>query len=252
MTKEEFFLILLIWCGLAAVSFVVLLFMPAPYGRHSQKKWGPTINGTLGWFIMEFPSAITYAWFFFIGNNSTNFFSIMFLVMWEIHYLHRALIFPLRRRDTMSPMPLYVVLMGMFFNVINAFLNSYWINELSSGYPEEWFFDITFIIGISLFVIGFLINFNADERLLKLKREGDRGYKIPKGGFYKYISCPNYFGEIMEWIGFAIATWSPAALTFAIWTCANLVPRALSHHKWYQEYFGEYPKERKAIVPFIL
>jgi protein-S-isoprenylcysteine O-methyltransferase Ste14 len=66
---------------------------------------------------------------------------------------------------------------------------------------------------------------------------------------YRWISCPNYFGEIVEWIGWAIATWSLAGLAFALWTAANLAPRAHSHHQWYRESFADYPQERKALVP---
>ena len=77
-------------------------------------------------------------------------------------------------------------------------------------------------------------------------------YKIPKGGLYEYISCPNYFGEIIEWVGFAVMTWSLPGLIFAMWTIFNLVPRAISHHKWYNQKFKNYPKSRKSIVPFII
>ena len=67
------------------------------------------------------------------------------------------------------------------------------------------------------------------------------------------ISCPNHFGEIMEWLGFAIIVWNIGALSFALWTAFNLIPRSLNHHKWYNNYFGNYPKKkRKAVIPFIL
>ena len=75
---------------------------------------------------------------------------------------------------------------------------------------------------------------------------------VPQKGLFKYISCPNFFGEIVEWLGFAIMTWSPAGLAFFLWTFFNLVPRALSHHKWYKRTFKDYPSERKAVFPFIL
>ena len=58
-------------------------------------------------------------------------------------------------------------------------------------------------------------------------------------------------GEILEWVGFAIMTWCLPGLIFAIWTMANLIPRASAHHKWYRNEFGDYPKDRKAIIPFI-
>jgi hypothetical protein len=46
--------------------------------------------------------------------------------------------------------------------------------------------------------------------------------------------------------------WSLPALSFAIWTAANLAPRALSHHAWYRARFADYPKQRRALIPFML
>jgi len=74
---------------------------------------------------------------------------------------------------------------------------------------------------------------------------------IPHRGLFKYISCPNYFGEILEWTGWAIATWSIPGLAFAVFTFANLAPRAFSNHNWYKEKFSNYPEKRKALIPFI-
>ena len=62
---------------------------------------------------------------------------------------------------------------------------------------------------------------------------------------------PNYLGEIVVWSGWALATWSLPGLAFAVWTIANLAPRARSHHTWYQETFPDYPAERKALVPWM-
>ncbi len=70
--------------------------------------------------------------------------------------------------------------------------------------------------------------------------------------YLELSSCANYFGEILEWTGFAIACGGMAPLSFWIWTCANLIPRAIATHKWYHNKFGSsYPKSRKAIIPFI-
>ncbi|XP_059298253.1 steroid 5-alpha-reductase DET2 isoform X2 [Lycium ferocissimum] len=98
---------------------------------------------------------------------------------------------------------------------------------------------------------GMVVNVWADGVLLGLKSEGV-GYKIPRSGLFEYVSSPNYLGEIVEWLGWALMTWSWAGLAFFVYTCANLVPRAVSNHKWYLEKFGEdYPKNRKAVFPFL-
>ena len=76
----------------------------------------------------------------------------------------------------------------------------------------------------------------SDTILLNLRSE-NKGYQIPNGGFFKYVSYPNYFGEILEWIGFAILTWSFSGLSFALWTISNLLPRSIKHHNWYKKEF---------------
>ena len=53
-------------------------------------------------------------------------------------------------------------------------------------------------------------------------------------------------------MAFALMTWSLAGLSFMIWTMANLVPRAIKGHQWYHDKFESYPKNRKAIFPFII
>lgn len=65
------------------------------------------------------------------------------------------------------------------------------------------------------------------------------------------MSCANYFGELVEWTGYAIMTQSPAAVLFALWTAANLVPRARTHHRWYLQNLKGYPTNRRAILPFL-
>lgn len=252
MTHEIFYTIILVWCAIAILSFFALLFIPAPYGRHNTKEWRYSINGAIGWVLLEFPSAIAFLFFYLAADDPTDFFSLFFLLLWEAHYFHRSFIFALRRKEAAKPMALVIVISGIIFNLINGSLNGYWLYFISPGYPKSWLYNPQFIIGVALFFIGFGINFVADEQLLKLRRAGGYRYGIPNGLLYRYISCPNYFGEIIEWLGFALATGSPAAYAFVLWTCANLIPRALSHHQWYKKQFLDYPEERKAVIPFIL
>ncbi len=106
-------------------------------------------------------------------------------------------------------------------------------------------------MGVVLFLAGFAVNQHSDAILRRLRAPGDTGYRIPRGGGFGLVSCPNYSGELVEWLGWAILTWSPAGLVFFLWTAANLVPRARSHHRWYHEHFPDYPLERTSVVPFL-
>ena len=107
------------------------------------------------------------------------------------------------------------------------------------------------LLGVVFFLGGAAINISADVLVQQQRDASSDRYIVPVGGLFRWISCPNYLGEILEWIGWAIATGSLAGLSFAIWTVANLAPRAYAHHRWYQQKFPNYPGARKALVPYI-
>ena len=79
-----------------------------------------------------------------------------------------------------------------------------------------------------------------------------RPVQDPTGGAYRWFACPNYFGEIVEWFGWALATLVAGGLAFAVYTTANLTPCALDHHCWHRKHFPDCPPSRRALVPFII
>ncbi len=240
------------WTLAAVLLFPILLKITAPYGRHASNKWGPMIDNRLGWFLYESPSLIIFVTLLLTGGKSfTSPLWILFSI-WTLHYIHRSIIFPLRTHTRGKKVPVMIVFSAIFFNTINAGLNGYWLGYVGPDYPDTWLTDPRFIIGAIVFITGLLINQFADKKLISLRKGGKTGYFIPRGGLFNYISCPNFFGEIVEWTGFAIMACNFPALSFAVWTAANLIPRALSHHRWYKEYFKDYPKSRKAVVPFVV
>jgi len=235
----------------AVCVYISLQFVSAPYGRHARSGWGPTVPSRLGWIVMEAVAAIALLYFFFRQRPTMTPTLWVLLGLWELHYINRSFIYPLRMRTRGKTNPLTVVLMAMAFNTWNGYLNGHWLGVHATEYTTAWMTQPNFIAGLALFVIGFAINIQSDEILLRLRRGTDSGYSIPRGGLFHYISCPNYFGELVEWCGWALMTWSPAGLVFALWTAANLVPRARSHHRWYREQFADYPPERRAIIPWV-
>ncbi|MGD2039217.1 MAG: DUF1295 domain-containing protein [Anaerolineae bacterium] len=246
-----FGILLLGWFALAAGMAIVLSVVTAPYGRHVRRGWGPTMGNRLGWVIMEAPAPLVFGFCFVGGTYRSGLTAWVFLLMWQAHYVHRAFIYPFSLHSTQARMPLLIVVFGFVFNGLNGYLNGRWLFTFSGGYPDRWLADPRFVLGLLLFVAGYVINRRADGTLRRLRQEMDHGYGIPHGGLYRWISCPNYFGEIVQWSGWALATWSLPGLAFAVWAAANLAPRAQSHHRWYQEHFAEYPPERKALVPGV-
>ena len=76
--------------------------------------------------------------------------------------------------------------------------------------------------------------------------------ELPATVMFLYVSCPNYLGELLEWAGWALATWSLGGLAFFVYTAANLVPRARSNHRWYRGRFEDYPESRRAVIPGLI
>ena len=252
MTEETFYWgLLYCYIGLATLTAVSLLFITAPYGRHSRSGFGPRLPSRLGWGLMEAPAALLPIALLLSSPRRTDPVALAFLVIWELHYINRAFVFPFRMRGG-AAMPVMVPLMGLVFNLGNGYLNWRYLTTFGPAYPASWLVEPRFLFGVFLFAAGMVINQHSDWILLNLRRPGETGYKIPRGGLYRFVSCPNYFGECLEWAGWAVLTWSLPGAVFLIWTAANLIPRALSHHKDYLRRFPEYPTERRAVIPFLL
>ncbi|MBV9990311.1 MAG: 3-oxo-5-alpha-steroid 4-dehydrogenase [Alphaproteobacteria bacterium] len=239
----------LAWMALAVALVPLQLFVTAPYGRHVRGGWGPRISNRLGWLAMESVSLVVFAALFLIGPAHKSASAWVFFAAWVAHYVNRALVFPWRLRGRDKTMPLAIAGSAALFNTVNAGLNGVTLGWIA--YPESWLADPRFVLGLALFICGAALNLWADGRLMRL-RTPQADYALPRGGMFERVSCPNHLGEILEWSGFALRCWNLAALSFAIWTAANLIPRALSHHRWYEARFPAYPPARKAVIPWLL
>jgi len=239
----------LIWIIIGILLFPVLIKNKVPYGRHTSQKWGITISNKIGWILMELPALLVCPIYYIFYNSNLYTINTLFILLWVLHYFNRTIIYPLRIKTKGKRMPLIIAALALFFNVINGLINGYYLSN--TNYVEINYYVLLF--GFIIFFTGLIINIRSDNKLigLRLKNEENK-YVIPNGELFNYISCPNFFGELVEWLGFAIITVNLGSLSFFIWTFINLVPRAISHHKWYKDNFKDYPKNRKAIIPKLL
>lgn len=240
-----------LWAAGSLPILFATLQHTAPYGRYRRDGWGSTIPAVSAWIGMEAVSLVLFTALFITAGRFTDPALWVFWLMFAVHYTNRAVIYPLRSRMAATTMPLSVMLMAMAFNTVNAGANGWGVFHGEHSYGAAWLTDPRLVVGVVIFLGGMAINLRADAVLRGLRRPGETGYQIPFGGMYRFVSCPNYLGEIIEWVGFAVATWSLPALAFALWTIANLAPRARSHHRWYRENFPDYPRDRRALVPFV-
>lgn len=231
---------------------VILFFIPAPYGRYQRQGWGPAVRARTAWIVMELPAVVVILLCAVLSGGAVARVPAVFLVLWETHYVYRTFLFPFLMRGGDKRFPVVLVLFAMIFNTANGFVNGYNLFLSGRTYDLRWLLDPRFLLGLALFVVGMYVHITSDRTLRGLRRHADTGYVIPRGGMFELVSTPNYFGEIVEWIGWALMTWSFAGLSFAVFTIANLLPRGVRHHRWYHENFTEYPDRRRAVVPFVL
>jgi 3-oxo-5-alpha-steroid 4-dehydrogenase 1 len=150
-----------------------------------------------------------------------------------------------------APMPISVCAMAFAFCTTNSWVQCTWLCSLHV-YDAAWLSDPRFAGGLAVFAAGALLNVQADGILRGLRKPGETGYKIPYGGLFRYVSGANYAAEIVEWCGFAVASWSYAGATFALFTFANVAPRAAAHHAWYLRKFDAYKAlGRSAVIPGV-
>ena len=254
MTLQAFYIFLAVMAAAAAVVFVALFFVNAGYGKFYTPKWGPSVDNRLGWVLMVAPVFFAMLLLWWLSDRRFDPVRLVFLILFEIHYFHRSFIFPLKIRGR-SRMPLSIILMGALFNTLNALMQGGWIFWFSpaGAYPLSWLYGLPFVLGTALFFYGMFINIQSDGIIRDLRQPGDTNHYLPKGGMFRYVTSANYFGEVLEWIGFAVLTWSLSGAVFAWWTFANLAPRAARIYDMYQR---EFPDELdtgkvKRILPYI-
>jgi 3-oxo-5-alpha-steroid 4-dehydrogenase 1 len=209
------------------------------------------VPAKVAWIIQEAPCIAVALWFLWkldlvdFCASQNGVLSFAFLG----HYIQRTLIFPFLIRNG-KPTRLIAFVLAFVFCSFNGYLQ---MKNLTSFRAPDATPAWQMWVGMSLFAVGMIINIHSDHILRNLRKGGEKGYKIPYGGLFDYVSGANFSGECLEWLGFAIANNSLPAWAFAFFTLSNIGPRAYHHHQWYLSHFGsKYPSERKILIPFVL
>lgn len=256
---------------LSSLLLITLVFggRPAPYGRYLRgdsllwRRYG-AIHARLAWHFQTAPCVFVPIFFFALGAPASlhidfelgaNRETFLLGCFW-MHYLNRAFLYPNRISVHARPIPTPFVVMVGVFTTLNSLSQIVGLAANGAAATRSQFdlvgkWHVT--VGVVLFAVGYVLNQRADATLCALRKGDEKGYRIPYGLLFRYVSCANYTAETLEWLGYALACWNLSAFTFFYVTVCNLGPRAVEHHKWYKEKFGgEYPEDRRAYIPFIL
>jgi 3-oxo-5-alpha-steroid 4-dehydrogenase 1 len=178
--------------GFAVIVFILLFYISAPYGKFLRKGWGITVRSKWAWMIMEAPSPVLMTYFFYTSDQK-NLLQIIFIFFWLTHYIHRTFIYPFTQSGRNKSYPVMLISMAFIFNCFNGFMNGFGVLHLLT-YPSSWILSWKFIAGSFIFIMGFIINKIADEKLRKMRIKSALDYIQPSGWLFNYVSCPHYFG----------------------------------------------------------
>lgn len=254
---ENFYDLCYLMVLIGLVVWVALYFVDAGYGKMVSEKWGPAINNKIGWMLMECPVFLVMLYLWAKSPVRFELPYLVFFLLFQFHYFHRSFVAPLLMRGN-SKMPIVIMGLSVAWNLVNGYMQGKWLFELApihKPYNAEWLTSWQFILGTCIFIVGMVINRHSDYIIRHLRKPGDTNHYLPKGGVYNYVTSANYLGEILEWIGWAILTWSLAGFVFAWFTASNLVPRSNAiYNKYKVEFADEFNARKpklKRIIPFI-
>ncbi len=230
---------------LAIPTGLILYVWVAPYGRHLPAPLGARLSTM--WTIFESPAIIIMALFLPIILSRGGPMMGVLAVLWLIHYVNRCLIYPVTVARPGSRFGIWTSIAAFVFVIINTFLVAATLAFNPQDPPL-----MAFIVGLVFFAVGMTINVHADLSMARQRDASPEQYIQPKGRLFDLVVCPNYLGEVVQWIGFAVAAWSIAPAAFALWTFANLLPRAIAHKTWYLQIFMDFPVTRKALIPKVI
>ena len=230
---------------------------PLPYGKLEETmadngKRLLMVPTRLAYVVCQFvPGTLVFTVGYFIAGEARLEPANLFMYsLFLLHYAYRCLARPLYARYSCPKIPLWVPVYWTAVYTLYHYTNAEFIG--SALYCRGYAYDPRFLLGLALFCAGFLLHCVSDSWLVSFRpSRRDTLHVAPEGCAFFLVSCPNYLGECIEWLGWAVMTWSLAGVVWLLFVMASLVPRARHYHKWYQNQFPDYPTIRTALVPFV-
>ncbi|KAK6233735.1 hypothetical protein QUC31_006141 [Theobroma cacao] len=139
-----------------------------------------------------------------------------------------------------------IVILGTYFTLSSIMI---YAQQLTQGLPEPSI-DLKYP-GIVLFLIGISGNFYHHYLLSKLRANGSKDYKIPRGGLFELVICPHYLFEILGFVGMSLISQTLFSFSASLGSAMYLTCRSYVSRRWYLSKFEDFPKQVKALIPYV-
>ena len=189
-------------------------------------------------------------------HKSNYYFRATFIMMLG-HFFKRELESMFLHRFSSDTMPWKNILVNCgYYWILNGLFIGYFL--FSPRYTDPKFSSLVFNALVGTFTVAEIMNFLCHLHLRNLRPSGTKVRGIPKGYGFDFVSCANYFWEVVAWASFAGLSKCTPAYIFLIATIYILTKWSKARHRKYlKEFDGKegrvlYPTGRKALIPFII
>lgn len=154
----------------------------------------------------------------------------------------------------------------MFFNISALWVFLTIVNVLTMIINNsDSVTDLFFIIGVRIAIIGFIIEVVADMQKRKFRTNISNKGQFISSGLWSISRHPNYFGEMMIWVGMSFATipiligWqfitliSPIFVIFLLTKVSGInLLEASANDKWgADKNYQDYKDKTSVLIPFL-
>lgn len=258
LSESSFNVGLIIGYSTAFLAFLGSVVITAPYGKFASSSYGIDLDPRFGWWLMEIMATVSFSFFYIQGPNYSKPVPLFFAALFALHYANRGWLFPLSIRvapGTKTRFSFLVSFCGIFVTSLHGYLNAMWYSKFCTYLDADWLQSPVFLFGLVLYQVSFWSTVRCEHIIRNLRNNKAKNaprYSIPRGFLFEYVTSPQYLTELLGFAGWAIMSWNPAGVVILLISMANLVPRAFDSHKWYRNKFEDYPKDRKALIPFFI
>ncbi|KAJ6149545.1 hypothetical protein N7471_000744 [Penicillium samsonianum] len=168
----------------------------------------------------------------------------------SVHFLKREFETIFVHRFSSATMPARnIVKNSAHYWVLAGFNIAYWVFRPDATAATSTPNQALVYAGLALFVFGELANLNAHYILRNLRRPGTTERGIPSGFGFSVVTCPNYFFEILAWLGiFLVSQLNWSVLFFVIVGGLQMWSWGWKKEKRYRKEFGDKYKKKRAVI----
>lgn len=110
---------------------------------------------------------------------------------------------------------------------------------------------------VLVFAWAYREQWRANVALARARKRGGRvvthEHLVLRGGLFDLVSSPQMLTEVVMYGAWYAVLWGGTGWKYVIaFVWGNQFEIALISHRWYQDKFPDYPRHRKAIIPYVL